>query len=86
MNRIQHYGRNEDTERLFRSESLNGNNVEWLTLVCINIFDPYDEGVEVRVMHERAIGSNLPLGTKKWPVALIANTSQEKLNLHPWHK
>lgn len=85
--RIACYGRsNEEPIRLFRSESLSGNNVTWLTLIKINIYDPYDEGVSIRVMHERTIGSNLLLGQKKWPVAVIANTSRAKLNANTWYK
>lgn len=87
INRIDHYGRaSEEAVRLFRSDSLSGNNVSWMVLVRINIFDPYDDGVSIRVMHERTLGSNLVIGTKKWPIAVLANTSEEKLNVNPWYR
>eukprot|EP01127_Copromyxa_protea_P024038 TRINITY_DN9291_c0_g1_i3.p1 TRINITY_DN9291_c0_g1~~TRINITY_DN9291_c0_g1_i3.p1 ORF type:complete len:437 (-),score=120.51 TRINITY_DN9291_c0_g1_i3:82-1392(-) len=36
-------------------------------------------------MHERTIGSDLELGTKRWPIAVFANSSPEKINANPWY-
>jgi myosin heavy subunit len=56
---------------------------EWLFQAVINVYDPYNEELELRVMQHWKLATNELLGQKSWPISYF-ETSYDPAKSNPW--